>query len=201
MPIHPERCVLTLQNLLEDTSRTFVEQLQDDHPQAWGVFERVYRGFIHNNLSRTGVSPNDIDDVCQDVLLSVARAVAKFEFQPRTASFRAWLKTLTINRGRDYLRKSRRQAGVLVDADLRGVVQRDAVSSSDEADRVELEQLYARATGELRNYFRDESIEIFIALIRGSSVAELASDTGKSPAAIRQTKVRVLHRLRQIAGE
>lgn len=175
--------------------------MQDEQPQAWGVFERVYSDFIRSNLSRTGVLPQDIEDVRQDVLLSVARAVGKFEFRPRRASFRAWLKTLTINRARDYLRKSRRELNVQDDIELVQLVEDSGADEADVADRDDLEGIYTRATEELGNYFRTESINIFISLMRGCSVAELARDTGKSPAAIRQTKVRVLHRLRQIAGE
>lgn len=190
-----------LQHFIEDTSRTFVQQLQDEQTQAWEVFTRVYGDFISSNLIRSGVSAFDVDDIRQEVFLSVAKSVGKFEFQARKASFRAWLKTLAVNRARDYLRKKNKHLNARDDISLVEYAGTASTSEQDESDRYDLEQLYARATAELSNYFRADSVEIFMSLIRGGSVAAIAKETGRSPAAIRQTKVRVLHRLRELAGE
>jgi len=90
---------------LDDTSRTFVEQLKEDQASAWGVVDRVYTGFIKANLRRFGVSDSDIEDVTQDVLLTAAGCIKRFEFRAQTGSFRSWLKTITRSRAVDHLRK------------------------------------------------------------------------------------------------
>lgn len=186
---------------MDDTSRTFVEQLIGDQANAWGVFQRVYFGFIQANLRRFGVRDTDIDDVSQDVLIAVARGVKRFEFRPQATPFRSWLKTVAHSRAMDYCRELQRR---LPEIELDAMVPAppiDCETDDTGQQRTELEELYARATLELSNYFRRESVEIFLALVQGGSVSQLASETGKSEAAIRQTKVRVLQRLRQLAGE
>ncbi len=178
-----------------------MEQLADDQAGAWGVFQRVYLGFIQSNLSRFGVRDADIDDVTQDVLITVARGVKRFKFRPQAASFRSWLKSVAHSRAMDYLRGlQRRQSEIELDA-MACVPSLECETDDASQQQRELEELYARATLELSNYFRRESIEIFLALVQGGSVSQLAAETGKSEAAIRQTKVRVLQRLREIAGE
>ena len=190
-----------MQPQIDDTSKTFVEQLQNEHAQAWGIFERVYAKFIRNILVRNGVRESDLDDVCQSVLIAVSRGVGGFEFRPQRASFRAWLKTVTVNRARDHLRKSAKKLEANELFRLDDFPSQICTADEDEKNRQELGQLYERAIAELSNYFRRESVEIFISLMKGSSVSQLAEETGKSAAAIRQTKVRILHRLREIAGE
>ncbi len=172
-----------------------------DQADAWGVFERVYLGFIRANLSRSGVRDTDIDDVAQDVLIAVAQGVKRFEFRPQRAPFRSWLKSVAHNKAMDYLRGlQRRQPEIELDA-MKCPPPLECETEQTGEQQRELEELYARATLELSNYFRPESVEIFLALVQGGTVSQLAAETGKSEAAIRQTKVRVLQRLRELAGE
>ena len=178
-----------------------MEELQQDRAVAWGVFERVYSPFVKANLKRFGISQSDLDDVAQGVLITVAKSVKAFELQQRIGSFRVWLQTISRSRAVDHLRvHKRRDVERSLDAvDEGSILNRD--SDSEAREQQELSELYARATAELSNYFRKDSVEIFLALVKGGSVAAIAAERGKSEAAIRQTKVRVLRRLREIAGE
>lgn len=134
-------------------------------------------------------------------MLTVAKGVKSFELREQAGSFRAWLKAIARSRAMDHARAGKRR---IVEGRLDSVseIEGPAGDGNDSAiANQELADLYTRATVELSNYFRKESVDIFIALVQGSSVASLAAETGKSEAAIRQTKVRVLARLREIAGE
>lgn len=79
-----------------DTSLTLLARLRGqvtDAP-AWEQFVRRYGPQVVEWCRRWGLQRADAEDVCQDVLLRVARQMRAFEYQ-KGKSFRAWLKTLT----------------------------------------------------------------------------------------------------------
>jgi RNA polymerase sigma-70 factor (ECF subfamily) len=161
----------------------------------------VYTGYIKACLHRFGVNESDIEDVTQDVVIKVAGAVKRFEFRSERGGFRSWLKTVARNRAVDHIRqRPPRLSGFPLEA-LSATPSQEVEEREFDQSVSEVEDLYTRATLELSNYFQRESVEIFLSLVRGASVSQIATEKGKSEAAIRQTKVRVLKKLREIAGE
>ncbi len=66
--------------------------------QSWATFQFVYRPMILAYCSRRGLQEADAQDVAQEVMSSVCRAIQKFEYQPQKGRFRAWLGTVTANK-------------------------------------------------------------------------------------------------------
>jgi RNA polymerase sigma-70 factor (ECF subfamily) len=69
---------------------------------AWAELVAHYGGKIHAWCLRWGLQEADSQDVTQDVLLKLAKAMENFSYDP-TRSFRAWLKTLTNHALSDFL--------------------------------------------------------------------------------------------------
>jgi RNA polymerase sigma-70 factor (ECF subfamily) len=69
---------------------------------AWNELVVHYGGKIHAWCLRWGLQEADAQDVTQDVLLKLARAMKGFTYDP-TRSFRAWLKTLTNHALSDFV--------------------------------------------------------------------------------------------------
>jgi RNA polymerase sigma-70 factor (ECF subfamily) len=69
---------------------------------AWSELVTHYGGKIHAWCLRWGLQEADSQDVTQDVLLKLAKAMRDFTYDP-TRSFRAWLKTLTNHALSDFL--------------------------------------------------------------------------------------------------
>ena len=69
---------------------------------AWAELVAHYGGKIHAWSMRWGLQEADAQDVTQDVLVKLARAMENFSYDP-TRSFRAWLKTLTNHALSDFL--------------------------------------------------------------------------------------------------
>ncbi len=72
-----------------------VRDLRD--ADAWGEFAALYGPLIRGYAAGRGLQAADADDLTQDVLAKVARALPDFRYEPARGRFRAWLGTVTRN--------------------------------------------------------------------------------------------------------
>lgn len=89
---------------------------ESDDVQAWREFAEIYAPSVFGLALRKGLQPADAEDVTQEVLFNVARAIQRFEPQResglRTASFRTWLSRIARNLIADYFRRKSRQRSI-----------------------------------------------------------------------------------------
>jgi RNA polymerase sigma-70 factor (ECF subfamily) len=78
-------------------------------PTAWREFQERYGELIRGFARRRGLQSADCDDVAQDVLLSLSKALPGFRYDPTKGKFRSFLKTLTLNVIIDRKRQQRGQ--------------------------------------------------------------------------------------------
>jgi RNA polymerase sigma-70 factor (ECF subfamily) len=64
---------------------------------AWKEFEERYGELIRSFARSRGFQPADCDDVVQDVLMSLTKAMRSFEYDPQKGRFRAYLKATTLH--------------------------------------------------------------------------------------------------------
>ncbi len=78
------------------TSASLLARLHhwDDH-SAWDEFHRRYRKLILGLARGGGLSPEEAEEVTQDVLREIAERIATFESDPARGRFRGWLMNLT----------------------------------------------------------------------------------------------------------
>src|SRR5512134_2358630 len=72
---------------------------------SWREFHQAYRGLIFSVARRAGLSQIEADEVVQDTLISVAKKMPGFTYDPAKDSFKGWLLTVTRWRIRDQLEK------------------------------------------------------------------------------------------------
>lgn len=65
--------------------------------QAWEEFAEIYAPALRALALRRGLQPADADDVTQDILFGVARAIERFEPDRKQARFRTWLSRIARN--------------------------------------------------------------------------------------------------------
>src|SRR6516164_2446528 len=89
---------------MDDTRKSLLLRAQTGEERAWQDLTDLYRPLIVGWLKRQGVATRDIDDLGQEILLSVVKYLPNFEHSGRTGGFRAWLRTIVCSRTLDYWR-------------------------------------------------------------------------------------------------
>jgi RNA polymerase sigma-70 factor (ECF subfamily) len=91
------------------TSITLLGRLgqQPADPVAWEAFVARYGPKIYGWCRHWGLQKADAEDVTQDVLLTLARKMGTFSYDPNR-SFRAWLKTVAHHAWSDFLQRRQR---------------------------------------------------------------------------------------------
>jgi RNA polymerase sigma factor (sigma-70 family) len=95
---------------MNTTSSTLLEQIKDpeDH-QAWARFCALYEPMLRGWIRRGGVPLPDVDDLVQEALTSVARAMPPFRYERgKGGGFRGYLRIIVRNKLMDYWRKKKR---------------------------------------------------------------------------------------------
>ncbi len=88
------------------TRRSLLNRLRDWEDQAgWRDFFNTYWKFIYSVAIRSGLSDQEAEDVVQETIISVARKMPDFVYDPETCSFKGWLMHVTRLRIIDQLRR------------------------------------------------------------------------------------------------
>ena len=179
-----------------DTPASLLERLKQPAPHdAWDRFVQLYSPFIFHWARQAGLQSADAADLVQGVLITLIQKLPEFTYD-RQKSFRAWLRTITLNHWRDFCRRRAVRACQGISDDLPEVAVSGGQDSFAEAEY--RTHLVARALELMRSEFQPTTWRAcweFVAC--GRSVAEIARELGISANAVYMAKSRVLTRLRE----
>jgi len=83
---------------LAATNVSLLGRLRSGDPAAWSEFDCFHRGLILYWARSFGCAADEAEDVCQETMVSLFRALPSFEHDERTGGFHAFLKTLVRRR-------------------------------------------------------------------------------------------------------
>src|SRR5262245_1435376 len=89
---------------MNETRQSLLLRARTGEEGAWKGLTDLYRPLIIGWLNRQGVPAADLDDLTQDILLSVVNRLPAFEHAGRRGAFRAWLRAIVCSRTTDYWR-------------------------------------------------------------------------------------------------
>src|SRR5690349_17263653 len=98
MPPEPSNSMITRATLLAR-----LENLQDQ--ASWQEFFDIYWRLIYGVAHQAGLTDVEAEDVVQETMISVAKHMPTFKYDPTIGSFKGWLLKLTRWRILDQLRK------------------------------------------------------------------------------------------------
>ena len=75
--------------------------------EAWQPLIDLYAPMIRAWLVRLHVPAQDMDDVAQEVFSALVSELPRFQHNHRAGAFRAWLRSITVNRVRNHWRQRR----------------------------------------------------------------------------------------------
>jgi len=113
-----------------------------DDVAAWQEFVDIYAPAIYALATRKGIQPVDAEDLTQEALFGIARAIDRFRPDSDRAKFRTWLNCIVRNVVADYFagRAKRPISQSLSDSWLRQATRSDAYQGKhEEHEAFELE--------------------------------------------------------------
>jgi len=88
------------------TRRSLLDRLGNwDDQASWKDFFETYWKLIYGVACKAGLSDPEAQDVVQETIISVAKHMPGFRYDPALGSFKAWLLRLTRWRITDHFRK------------------------------------------------------------------------------------------------
>lgn len=185
---------------MESSPPSLLEQLHGDHATAaWDRFVDLYTPLLYFWACRMRLQADDAADLVQEVFTTLLEKLPQYRPEPG-GSFRAWLRTLTLNKWQDM---RRRKAAALRPGTVGGL---DEVPIPDPAEALweaEYQQhVVGRAIDVMHTDFQPATWQACLALVvDGKPAAQVARETGLTVEAVYAAKARVLRRLRQeLAG-
>jgi RNA polymerase sigma-70 factor (ECF subfamily) len=190
-------------NPADPTSSSLLRRAIAQEPDAWERLVTLYSPLVHHWCRQWGIVQHEVADVTQEVFAAVALSLAQFRPDQQGTTFRSWMRGITRHK-------------LLNLATVRG---EPAIGGTDAqiqlqqvpapADVVELSEspadvsgLYQRALRLVQHQVEDRTWTAFWkATVESRTTAEVASELGMTPNAVRLAKSHVLRRLREEMGE
>lgn len=184
---------------MHSTSESLLIRLQAEAcPEDWSRFVQLYTPLIFYWARKTGLTQHDAADLVQDVLTIVFQKLEHLKYDP-DKSFRGWLRTVTLNRHREILRRNQLRNSKTVDLGNE--------SLSDMPDHRQLEStwdlnygrsLVAAAMSMMQDDFAANTWQALQLLVQeGKTAAAVSRETGVSVWTIYPAKNRLMSRLRR----
>ena len=184
------------------THGTLLARVADPSDQAaWTDFCAQYEELIRAFARRQGVFGADADDVVQEVLLALTKALPGFEYSPAKCKFRSYLKTVVV---RAIHRRREREGGFVALGSLEH--KSDAGPGGDGLDEVWEEewrqQHLRRALRRIESDFNAQDVRCFRAyVLEGENADAVAERMSVNVGQVYQVKHRMLSRLRDLIAE
>jgi RNA polymerase sigma factor (sigma-70 family) len=95
------------------TRETLLSRLKDwDDDEGWSEFFKIYRQLIFSTALKSGLREHEAEEVVQETVISVAKTIKEFKYDPKKCRFKNWLGHLAQKRIADRFRKRSRELPV-----------------------------------------------------------------------------------------
>src|SRR5713226_8292863 len=193
MAVNPKEFIPTRASLLGR-----LKNLEDQ--ESWTDFFNIYWKLIHAVAIKSGLTESDAQEVVQETLIAVAKAMEDFQYDPAVCSFKSWLRVLVRRRIADQFRKRPREASAAFESNEEtgtAEIERIADPSGSQSDRVWAEEwqqtLIDLALERLKRQVSAEQYQIFyLHVVKQLPVREVAKALGINIAKVYLTKHRLM---------
>src|SRR5262245_51095635 len=94
------------------TRRSLLSRLRDwDDQESWRDFFRTYWRLIYEVAVKAGLNDAEAQEVVQETVISVAKQMPGFRYDPERGRFKGWLLKITRRRIADQVRKRMQASG------------------------------------------------------------------------------------------
>jgi RNA polymerase sigma-70 factor, ECF subfamily len=178
----------------------------DEDREAWDRIVLLYSPLVERWCRRRHLEGDEVQDVGQDVFLTLYLNLNQFKKERPDHSFRKWLRTLTENKVTDYLRKKFQNpvhyvAGWPEGAGPPDLIDAEPEPETEDENHSERLVVLRRCLEVVRSEFEPRTFEAFRLVADGKSPAEVALALSMTTGAVYTARSRVTKRLREMLGE
>lgn len=165
-----------------------------DDSIAWSRFARLYTPLLDHWIGQFGFNESDRSDLVQEVFVVLLGKVSSFQYDAEQ-SFRGWLRTITVNKCRDFARRRKRKTEPM----LLELIEKAAADDTELLTEKEYREFVSReALKWMKVHFSETTWRAcWEHVAQGRSARDVAEELGVSENAVYLARGRVLSRLRQ----
>jgi RNA polymerase sigma-70 factor (ECF subfamily) len=185
---------------METTPASLLEQLRRPRDQkAWNRLVQLYTPLLYAAARRLGLQDADAADLVQNVFLVLVHKLPEFRYD-HDKSFRAWLRTILLNKWRESKRRCSLAPVQATEAALARLTGPDLADLFAETEY--RHHVVHRALRLMQTEFEPATWKAcWQCVVAGRPAADVAGELGLSVNAVYLAKSRVLRRLHQdLAG-
>ena len=189
------------------TRASLLKRLTDwKDDESWREFLGMYRKLIFSFAIKAGLTENEAEEVVQETMISVAKTIKEFRYDPKRCSFKSWLRHLAQKRIADCYRKRSREA-LLNETRRTGSVRTPAIERVPDPASLNLDaaweeewekELLEAAIARVKTEVSPEQYQIFdFYVLKKMSVTKVAAALGTSATRIYLAKHRISRLIKQ----
>jgi RNA polymerase sigma-70 factor, ECF subfamily len=167
--------------------------------RAWQEFAGIYGPALYRLALRRGLQSADAEDVAQEILFAVARAIERFQPDPTQAKFRTWLSRIARNLLADFCagRAKRPLTQLVSDSWLRAADLSETSEAGEDFDQEYRAAIFQLAASRVRERVTSDTWTAFeLTAIQHQTTDQVARQLSMAVGTVYVARCRVLKLLR-----
>jgi len=186
-----------------DTRASLIVKIADaQNAQAWEEFARLYQPVVYRLARRRGFQHADAEELVQEVMLAVARAVEAWHPDVARGRFRDWLHRIARNLMINFLTRRKHQVWGTGNTDAQRMLEAECDADSAVTQMFEVEyrrEAFRVAARRVQGVVKESTWQAFwLSTIDDLPAGDVARQLGMSVGSVYIARSRVMARLRRV---
>lgn len=185
-----------------DTRASLILKIADArNARAWDEFARLYQPVVYRLARRRGFQDADAEELVQEVMLAVSRAVEGWVPDPERGRFRVWLHRIARNLMINFLTRRKHQVWGTGDSGMRRLLEAECEPDSAVSQMFEVEyrrEMFCCAAEQVHRDVKENTWQAFwLSTVEDLPALEVSQRLGMSIGSVYIARSRVMARLRE----
>ena len=188
-----------------DTRQSLILRLPNQQDvEAWDEFTAIYQPLVYRLARVKGFQHADAQEVVQEVMVSVSRAVGRWQPDAERGRFRDWLFCISRNLMINFLTRKKHKPLGSGDSGIEQLLYAQCESSGEQSQLYDLEyqrEVFRTVAARVRKEVSDKSWQAFWrSSVENQPIEAVADQLGVSVGAVYISRSRIMARLRRSAA-